>query len=267
MRERGDFSADHRLIVISGIAVGVGALCALVAVALLWLIALFTNLFYYQRLSTQAVTPAGHHLGWLAVLAPVVGGLIIGLMARFGSDRIRGHGIPEAMEAILIGRSKMDPKVAVLKPLSSTISIGSGGPFGAEGPIIMTGGAFGSIIAQIFHLTAAERKTLLVAGAAGGMSATFATPVAAVLLAVELLLFEWKPRSLVPVALASAVAAALRPYLLGPGPLFPAPPHPELGLPGLAACVLVGIIAGAVSSGLTWGVYAAEDAFGHLPIH
>ena len=152
---------------------------------------------------------------------PVVGGLIIGLMARFGSDRIRGHGIPEALEAILIGRSRMSPKVAVLKPLSSAISIGSGGPFGAEGPIIMTGGAFGSIIAQIFHLTAAERKTLLVAGAAGGMTATFGTPVAAVLLAVELLLFELKPRSLIPVALACCVAAALRPLLLGAGHLHP----------------------------------------------
>ncbi len=140
---------------------------------------------------------------------PVVGGLIIGLMARFGSEKIRGHGIPEAIEAILIGGSRMSPKVAVLKPLSSAISIGSGGPFGAEGPIIMTGGACGSIFAQIFHLTSAERKTLLVAGAAGGMAATFGTPLAAVLLAVELLLFEWKPRSFMPVAISAAVAGAV----------------------------------------------------------
>lgn len=267
MRERGDFSADGRLVAISGIALGIGAVCALVAVLLLRLIALFTNLFYFQRLSTAPVTPAESHLGIATVFVPALGGLLIGLIARYGSEKIRGHGIPEAMEAILIGRSRMEPKVALLKPLSSAISIGSGGPFGAEGPIIMTGGAFGSIIAQVFHLTAAERKTLLVAGAAGGMSATFATPVAAVLLAVELLLFEWKPRSLVPVALASAVAAALRPYLLGPGPLFPAPPHADLALPGLAACILVGLIAGAMSSGLTWGVYAAEDAFARLPLH
>ena len=203
----------------------VGALCALVAMVLLRMIDLFTNVFYYFSFSFVHRSPAGHHLGWLAVFVPVIGGLIIGLMARYGSERIRGHGIPEAIEAILIGGSRMQPKVAMLKPLSSAISIGSGGPFGAEGPIIMTGGAFGSMIAQIFHLTAAERKTLLVAGAAAGMSATFATPMAAVLLAVELLLFEWKPRSLVPVALASVVAALLRPSsLLEPGPLFPVPP-------------------------------------------
>ena len=159
------------------------------------------------------------------ILVPVVGALIIGLMARYGSERIRGHGIPEAIEAILINGSRVEPKVALLKPLSSAISIGSGGPFGAEGPIIMTGGAFGSLIAQFFHLTSAERKTLLVAGAAAGMSATFAAPVAAVLLAVELLLFEWKPRSFIPVALASATAAALRRL----------PPRPRPALPGAAA--------------------------------
>src|SRR5205085_6814222 len=152
---------------------------------------------------------------------PVLGGLIVGLMARFGSDKIRGHGIPEAIETILFGESKLSLKVALLKPLSSAVSIGSGGPFGAEGPIIMTGGAIGSLFAQLFHLSSAERKTLLVAGAAGGMSAIFATPVAAVLLAVELLLFEWRPRSFIPVALASAVAAILRVPLLGEGPIFP----------------------------------------------
>jgi chloride channel protein, CIC family len=255
------------LILLSAMALIIGAICAVVAVLLLRLIGLFTNLFFYGRLSVAFLSPAGNHLGLGVILVPVVGGLIIGLMARYGSERIRGHGIPEAMEAILIGRSKMEPKVAVLKPLSSAISIGSGGPFGAEGPIIMTGGACGSIIAQAFHLTAAERKTLLVAGAAGGMSATFATPVAAVLLAVELLLFEWKPRSLVPVALASAVAAALRPYLLGAGPLFPVPPHGALPPLGLLACAGVGLAAGIAASLLTWGVYAAEDAFHRLPIH
>jgi H+/Cl- antiporter ClcA len=263
----GDFTADRRLIVISAIAVVVGAICALVAATLLRLIGLFTNLFFYQRLSFASVDPAGSGLGAALVLVPIAGGVVIGLMARFGSDRIRGHGIPEAMEAILIGRSRMEPKVAVLKPLSSAISIGSGGPFGAEGPIIMTGGAIGSIIAQAFHLTAAERKTLLVAGAAGGMSATFATPVAAVLLAVELLLFEWKPRSLVPVALASSVAVALRPYVLGAGPLFPIPAAGDLGPLGLLACFAVGLVAGLVSSLLTWAVYAAEDAFHRLPVH
>ena len=205
------------------LAVMVGVLAAYIAKALLALIAFFTNLFFFQRLSLAPVSPAGHHLGILSVLVPVIGCLVIGILARYGSERIRGHGIPEALEAILIRGSRIEPRVALLKPISSAISIGSGGPFGAEGPIIMTGGAFGSMIAQLFHLTAAERKTLLVAGAAAGMSATFASPVAAVLLSVELLLFELKPRSLVPVALASAAAAVVRRYILGAGPLFPVP--------------------------------------------
>ena len=206
----GDFSVAPRTIFIALLAVGIGVISAYVALGLLKLIGLFTNLFFFQRWSTALVSPAGNHLGWLVVLVPVAGSILIGLMARYGSERIRGHGIPEAIESILINGSRVEPKLAILKPLSSAISIGSGGPFGAEGPIIMTGGAFGSMIAQFFHLTSAERKTLLVAGAAGGMSATFAAPLAAVLLAVELLLFEWKPRSLVPVALASATAGAVR---------------------------------------------------------
>src|SRR5438132_5268372 len=266
--ELGDFSTTSRTISISALAMGIGALCAFVALALLRLIGLFTNLFFFHRLSTTMASPADHHLGAWVVLVPVAGALIIGLMARYGSERIRGHGIPEAIEAILINGSKVEPKVAILKPLSSAISIGSGGPFGAEGPIIMTGGAVGSMIAQLFHLTSAERKTLLVAGPAGGMSATFASPVAAVLLAVELLLFEWKPRSLIPVAMASAVAAVLRRYLLGFGPLFPVPAHPVfIGPKGLLGCALVGLLAGVLSALLTISVYAAEDAFQKLPIH
>jgi H+/Cl- antiporter ClcA len=198
----------------------------------------------------------------------MIGGLVIGLMARFGSERIRGHGIPEAIEAILLKGGRVEPRVAFLKPLSSAISIGSGGPFGAEGPIIMTGGAFGSMIAQFFHLTSLERRTLLVAGAAAGMSATFATPLAAVLLSVELLLFEWKPRSLIPVAVASVAAAATRRYIIGLGPLFPTPPHAVfIGPRGLMGCILVGLLAGALSALLTLAVYAAEDAFQKLPIH
>src|SRR6185503_7597140 len=216
-------------------AVGIGVFAAYVAAALLKLIGLCTNLFFFQRIDTALVSPAGHHLGPWVILVPVAGALVIGAMARYGSERIRGHGIPEAIEAILINGSRIDPKVALLKPLSSAISIGSGGPFGAEGPIIMTGGAVGSLIAQFFHLTSAERKTLLVAGAAGGMSATFNTPLAAILLAVELLLFEWKPRSLVPVALASATAGAVRRYIIGLGPLFPVPAHSVfIGPEGLA---------------------------------
>ncbi len=264
----GDFTTTTRIIPISVLALAIGVLASFVALALLRLIGLFTNLFYYGRWSTALVSPAGNHLGIFAVLVPVAGALMIGLMARYGSERIRGHGIPEAIEAILINGSRVEPKVALLKPISSAISIGSGGPFGAEGPIIMTGSAIGSMVAQFFHLTSAERKTLLVAGAAAGMSATFAAPVASVLLAVELLLFEWKPRSLIPVALASAIAAVLRRYLMGVGPLFPVPEHPLfIGPAGLLGCVLVGLLAGCLSAFLTMSVYAAEDTFQRLPIH
>jgi chloride channel protein, CIC family len=264
----GDFTTTARVIPISMIAIGLGLLSTLLTWTLLRLISFFTNVFYYGRASTVMVSPAGNHLGWFAVLIPVAGGLIIGFMARYGSERIRGHGIPEALESILINGSKVQPRLAILKPISAAISIGSGGPFGAEGPIIMTGGAAGSVIAQLFHLTAAERKTLLVAGAAAGMAATFATPVAAVLLAVELLLFEWKPRSAIPVALASATAGAARRYILGLGPLFPVPSHAIfIGPHGLLGCVIAGLLAGGLSSLLTAGVYAAEDSFMKLPIH
>lgn len=266
--ELGDFTTSLRVIPISLLAMAIGVVCAYVALALLRLIGLFTNLFYFGRWSSSMVSPAGNHLGIYSLFVPIGGALIIGVMARYGSERIRGHGIPEAIEAILINGSRVEPKVAILKPISSAISIGSGGPFGAEGPIIMTGGAFGSMIAQLFHLTSAERKTLLVAGAAGGMSATFASPVAAVLLAVELLLFEWKPRSLIPVALASAVAAVTRRYILGFGPLFPVPEHPLfIGPKGLLGCAFVGLMAGILSALLTVSVYAAEDGFQKLPIH
>ncbi len=264
----GDFTVTARVLPISGLALAIGGLASVVALALLRLIGLFTNLFYFGRWSTALVSPSGNHLGYFSVLVPIGGALIIGFMARYGSERIRGHGIPEAIEAILINGSRVEPKVALLKPISSAISIGSGGPFGAEGPIIMTGGAFGSMIAQLFHLTSAERKTLLVAGAAAGMSATFAAPVASVLLAVELLLFEWKPRSLIPVAIASATAAVCRRYLLGFGPLFPVPEHPLfIGVKGILGCVLVGLLAGVLSALLTQSIYAAEDAFHKLPIH
>jgi H+/Cl- antiporter ClcA/CBS domain-containing protein len=264
----GDFTTTARVVPISLLAIGIGILSTFVAWALLRLIAFFTNAFYYGRISTALVSPAGNHLGWFSVLVPVAGGLVIGFMAYYGSERIRGHGIPEALESILINGSKVQPRLAILKPISSAISIGSGGPFGAEGPIIMTGGAIGSVISQLFHLTAAERKTLLVAGAAAGMSATFATPIAAVLLAVELLLFEWKPRSVIPVALASAAAGAARRYILGLGPLFPVPQHAIfLGPQGLAGCVIAGLLAGCLSCLLTLGVYAAEDSFMKLPIH
>ncbi|MBN9664101.1 MAG: chloride channel protein [Acidobacteria bacterium] len=268
VEELGDFTASARLVPIAALAVLIGLVSSVVALLLLKLIGLCTNLFYFQRWSTELVSPAGHHLGAWSVLVPVAGALVIGLMARYGSERIRGHGIPEAIESILLNGSRVQPRLAVLKPLSSAISIGSGGPFGAEGPIIMTGGAFGSMIAQLFHLSSAERKTLLVAGAAAGMSATFAAPLSAVLLAVELLLFEWKPRSLIPVALASATAGAARRYLMGLGPLFHTPAHPVfIGPAGLAGCVVAGLLAGLLSAALTRAVYAAEDSFQKLPIH
>src|ERR1700720_135095 len=240
-----DFTVDRRVWLLSSVALVIGVGATLLAVALLRLIAISTNLFYYHRFSAVSVSPAGSSLGYWMVLVPVVGGLLVGLMARFGSDKIRGHGIPEAIEAILLNRARVYPKIAIVKPISAAIAIGSGGPFGAEGPIIMTGGAFGSLIAQWIHLTDAERTTLLVAGAAAGMSATFATPLAAILLAVELLLFELRPRSLAPVAIASATAAILRGYLLGPGPLFQMPGISDVDrIPFAIGSLLLGAVVG-----------------------
>jgi len=262
-----DFTRDKRVLILSGMALIIGALSAVVAWVLVWLIAVITNFSFYRSWSSVFQSPTHHHLGYSMLLVPVIGGLIIGLMARYGSEKIRGHGIPEALEAILFGRSEMEPKVALLKPLSSAISIGTGGPFGDEGPIIMTGGAVGSIFAQFFHLSAAERKTLLVAGAAGGMAAIFASPVSAALLAVELLLFEWRPRSFIPVAIAAVSASALRVPLLGPGPIFLVHPHAMLTSEGLVFAFLVGIAAGLGSGLLTTLVYAFEDLFNKLPIH
>ncbi len=263
----GDFRTDRRMLVLSVLAVPVGLLSAFVAKGLLWLIAAVTNVAFFHRLSAAPSLPQDHHLGWWVILVPAIGGIVIGLMARFGTERIRGHGIPEALESILLGRSLIDPKVAVLKPISSAVSIGTGGPFGAEGPIIMTGGAFGSLFAQLFHLSAAERKTLLVAGAAGGMSAVFATPVAAVLLAVELLLFEWKPRSFIPVAVAALVASVARVPLLGSGPMFPMALHGLMSVNELGCAALVGLAAGLGSALLTATVYGCEDLFTRLPVH
>lgn len=262
-----DFTTDRRVLLLCALALPIGVIAAFVATALLWLIAVFTNAAFFLRWSAEPVTLTDQHFGWWGVVVPVLGGLGIGFMARYGSEKIRGHGIPEALEAILLGRSLINPKVAILKPLSSALSIGTGGPFGAEGPIIMTGGAFGSIFAQLFHLSSAERKTLLVAGAAAGMAAVFATPIAAVLLAVELLLFEWKPRSFIPVATAAIIASIVRVYLLGVPPIFPVPAHAMLEPQALALALLVGICAGLVSGLLTALVYACEDGFAKLPLH
>ncbi|HET9159613.1 MAG TPA: chloride channel protein [Caulobacteraceae bacterium] len=262
-----DFKVDRRLIALTAMAVVVGVGGVAAAWVLLKLIALVTNLVWLGKVSVAPVVMGDVPRSPWMVAAPALGGLAIGLMARFGSEKIRGHGIPEAIEAILIGGSRMSPKVAVLKPLSSAISIGAGGPFGAEGPIIMTGGALGSLFAQFFNLSAAERKTLLVAGAAAGMTAVFGTPLAAIMLAVELLLFEWKPRSFIPVATAALIAIGLRPALFGPAPLFPFASDPQLPWWGLIACAGVGLGAGLLSSLLTKALYVIEDAFEKLPVH
>jgi len=263
----GDFTTDWRVLMLVAMAVLVGGGGAVAAWVLLHMITLTTNLVWLHTYSSQSLPLSGLKPNAWMVAIPALGGLAIGLMARFGSEKIRGHGIPEAIEAILIGGSRMQPKVAVLKPLSSAISIGTGGPFGAEGPIIMTGGAIGSLFAQCFSLSAAERKTLLVAGASAGMTAIFGTPVAAVLLAVELLLFEWKPRSLIPVIGACVVASALRPFLIGSGALFPFAGHLDLPWWGLFAYVGVGVVAGLQSGLLTGLLYKMEDLFSHIPLH
>ena len=268
-----DFTVDHRVWFLSSAALLIGACGAALAVILLRAIACATNLFYYHRLSLAMVGPAGSTLPpWLRIFAPVVGGVIVGLMAYYGSDKIRGHGIPEAIEAILLNGARVAPKIAVLKPLSAAVAIGSGGPFGAEGPIIMTGGAFGSLVAQWLKLTDAERTTLLVAGAAAGMSATFAAPIASILLAVELLLFEWRPRSLVPVAVASVTAAALRIYWLGSGPLFPVHLTSPVRLEqSLLIAAPLGLLIGLAAAGLSRLMYGLEDGFesicGRLGVH
>ena len=261
-----DFTRDRRIALVSLLAVVAGVMSAGVAWALLRLIALFTNLAFHQRLSTAPADPDGH-LGWALLLIPSLGGLVIGLAARYGTQAIRGHGIPEAIEAILFGRSRMSLKVALLKPLTSAIAIGTGGPFGAEGPIIMTGGAVGSLFAQLFHLAGHERRTLLVSGAVAGMCAVFGTPLAAVLLAVELLLFEWRPRSFIPVAVSVATASIVRVPLLGAGPLFPVPPHGPVADGVMFGALGLGLLCGVGSGLLTMLVYAFEDLFQRLPFH
>jgi len=263
---RRDFDGEARLPLMAAIAAIIGAFSTGTAWLLLHAIRLFTNLFFYQTLSDANTSPAANTLGAWVIAVPVVGGLLIGLIARYGSEQIRGHGIPEAIEAILFKQSAMSPKVAVLKPIASGMAIGSGGPFGAEGPIIMTGGAIGSLIAQHFHLSGGERKSLLVAGAVAGMTAVFGTPVAAVLLAVELLLFELRPRSLLPVGVACAVAGFLRTLVMEPGPLFAMQTAP-LAPGGLLSCVLAGLLCGALAWTLSTALYRVEDWFHRLPIH
>ncbi|MBS1815562.1 MAG: chloride channel protein [Acidobacteria bacterium] len=266
--ELGDYTADRRMIFISGLAIIVGALGAVLAWFLYRLIMLATNIFYFGHVTAQYADPAASPFGWKAIFVPVIGGLIVGLIARYGSAAIRGHGMPEAIEAVLLRGARVQPRLTILKPLATAIAIGSGGPFGAEGPIIMTGGSVGSLIAQLLRMSDAERTTLLVAGASAGMSATFLSPISAILLAVELLLFEWRPRSLVPVAIASVTAAALRRLLLGAGPVFPMPSTnitiPENTMP---LAILVGLVIGFAAILLSRFLYRCEDFFEKLPVH
>ncbi len=258
---------DRRVLFIGGLGIGLGLVASLIARGLTVLIGIITNLAFYGHWSTEFVGPAGNHLGGFVVLVPIVGGLVVGLMARYGSAAIRGHGIPEAMEKVLFNESRIPARMTFLKPLSAAISIGSGGPFGAEGPIIATGGALGSFIGQVLRVSAEERKTLLAAGAAAGMSATFSAPVSAVLLAIELLLFEYRSRSLVPVALASAAACGAHMALVGSEPAFAMPAVQAPGGVALAVYVGMGAIVGFASMLVTRAVYAVEDGFEKLPIH
>jgi H+/Cl- antiporter ClcA len=249
------------------LAIVVALLAAVAARLLTWLIGLVTNLAFYGRWSGTFVSPAGNHLGAAVIVVPIVGALIVGVMARYGSPAIRGHGIPEAMEQVLLNESRIPARVTFLKPLSAAIAIGTGGPFGAEGPIIATGGALGSLLGQRLHTTADERKTLLAAGAAAGMAATFGSPISAVLLAIELLVFEYSPRSLIPIALASAVATGVRMAVVGTAPVFPMPAIAAPGSAALLAYAAIGAIIGIVAVGVTRLLFTIEDAFARLPIH
>ncbi len=256
-----------RIVYISLLAIGAAIAAAFAAEVLVGVIALATNLAFYGRVSFEAISPAHNHLGLGVILVPVLGGIVVGVMARYGSAAIRGHGIPEAMERVLKNESRIDPRVTLLKPLSAAVAIGTGGPFGAEGPIIATGGALGSLLGQGVKITADERTILLAAGAAAGMAAVFSTPVAAVLLAIELLLFEYRARSLVPVALASSAATAIRMSLHGGAPVFPMADVAQPGAVAIVAYIVLGGVIGLLAAAITQGVYRLEDAFERLPIH
>ncbi|CAN5857487.1 chloride channel protein [soil metagenome] len=256
-----------RTVGITGIATAIGIVAALIAKVLIAALDLVTNIAFYGTWSFEHSSPAGNHLGVAVVIVPVIGAVLVGLMARYGSKAIRGHGIPEAMEQVLFNESKIPARVLFMKPLSAVVSIGTGGPFGAEGPIISTGGALGSLVGPFAKISAEERKILLAAGAAAGMSATFGSPVAAVLLAIELLLFEYRARSLIPVAFASSAAAAVRVALVGTGPAFSVGVIAQPSASAIAIYVLVGAVMGVLSVGVTKAVYAVEDAFEKLPIH
>jgi len=258
--------AQFRMVSVSFLAAGIGLLAGFIAYLLYNLIGLFTNIVFYHRFVFAFNSARNHHLGAWVIVMPVIGGIIVGFMAKYGSPKIKGHGIPEAMEAVLINRSRIQPRVAILKPISAAIAIGTGGPFGAEGPIIQTGGAIGSLIGQLVHTTASERKVLLACGAAAGMSATFNTPIAGVILAIELLLFEFKSRSFIPLVIASTIATAVHMQLLGTGPMFTVATM-DFGIPhALPFYVLLGGICGLAAVGFSKLLYWTEDQFEKLPI-
>jgi chloride channel protein, CIC family len=258
--------AQFRIVLMSFLAAAIGLIAGLVAYILYKLIGLFTNLFFFHEWSTTFRSVGGHHLGAWVILIPVIGGLVVGVMAKYGSEKIKGHGIPEAMEAVLINRSRIEPKVALLKPISAAIAIGTGGPFGAEGPIIQTGGAIGSLVGQVLHTTAVERKVLLACGAAAGMSATFNTPIAGVILAIELLLFEFKSRSFIPLVIASTLATAVHMQLLGFGAMFQVGAM-DFGIPhALLFYLVLGPLCGLAAVGLSKALYWVEDSFEKLPV-
>jgi CIC family chloride channel protein len=258
--------AQFRMVLISFLAGGVGLLAGLIAYVLYKLIGFFTNVVFYHRLSAEFISPRHNLLGWSVILVPAIGGIIVGFMARYGTPKIKGHGIPEAMEAVLFNRSRIQPRVAILKPISAAIAIGTGGPFGAEGPIIQTGGAIGSLVGQVLHTTASERKVLLACGAAAGMSATFNTPIAGVILAIELLLFEFKSRSFIPLVIASTLATAVHMQLLGAGPMFKVAAM-DFDIPrALPFYLLLGVICGLAAVGFSKLLYWTEDQFEKLPI-
>src|ERR1051326_1223944 len=258
--------AQFRIVLMSFLAASIGLIAGLVAYILYKLIGLFTNLFFFHQWSTTFRSVGGHHLGAWVILIPVIGGLVVGVMAKYGSEKIKGHGIPEAMEAVLVNRSRIEPKVALLKPISAAIAIGTGGPFGAEGPIIQTGGAIGSLVGQVLHTTAVERKVLLACGAAAGMSATFNTPIAGVIPAIELLLFEFKSRSFIPLVIASTLATAVHMQLLGPGAMFEVS-RVDFGIPhALPYYLVLGVLCGLGAVGFSKMLYWTEDQFDKLPI-
>src|SRR5579862_6410841 len=258
--------AQFRMLLMSLLAAAIGLTAGIIAYVLYKLIGLFTNIFFYHRFVAEFLSPRNNHLGWMVIVTPVIGGIIVGVMAKYGTPRIKGHGIPEAMEAVLINRSRIQPRVAILKPISAAIAIGTGGPFGAEGPIIQTGGAVGSLVGQAFHTTASERKVLLACGAAAGMSATFNTPIAGVILAIELLLFEFKSRSFIPLVIASTLATAVHMQLLGAGPMFKVTAM-DFGIPhALPFYLLLGLVCGLAAVGFSKLLYWTEDQFEKLPI-